>query len=226
MYFYQYNQRVHRPRNFLILLLTVIVTGVIILGIWFFVRKDSKQTQTPKNTLPIIHNVTSGSGNHFHVAEKWFSMDLPDDWKLMQKSESPAHIWTWQATKKNADDRTIDLYIDFLPADVALNKLQPVKANGTKLDLGTLSDDCTNFTNAGDHPSEDKLALWQGVSFTCRVTSPISGIIGTGSTEGPNKVTLTGPTSGPHSYFFIFTDHDIHPNPTIFTDALTSFRVN
>ena len=48
--------------------------------------------------------------------------------------------------------------------------------------------------------------------------------IGTSSKEGINIVTVVGPKAGKHSYFFIYTDHNAHPNYEIFIDIVASFK--
>jgi hypothetical protein len=53
----------------------------------------------------------------------------------------------------------------------------------------------------------------------------IDNRIGTGSVgSGVNGVTLTGPTSGTHNYFFLYIDRNIEPDDSILYGIIQSFR--
>jgi hypothetical protein len=49
-------------------------------------------------------------------------------------------------------------------------------------------------------------------------------VVGTSSPQEINTVTVTGPSTGTHKYFFVYTDNSAEPDYTIFTDALQSFK--
>jgi hypothetical protein len=94
-----------------------------------------------------------------------------------------------------------------------------------------MSDVCLTFTGAPASSAQtaqslpNQLAKWQGINFMCDLSNYNNNSVGTSSLQGINTVTLTGSTTGRHSFFFLYVDHNIQPDYSIFTNALKSFRV-
>jgi hypothetical protein len=143
-----------------------------------------------------------------HFQEATFAFDAPKDWKLERALHSPFTQYTYHATKKHASNRTLNIYVDYVPPDMTLNRIIPLKANGKKLTLGPTSPDCKSLK-----PGANQTATWHHVSFPCDTTSVNRNALGT------NAVQLAG-----HRYFFLYIDHNIHPKDRIFTGILQSFR--
>ena len=106
----------------------------------------------------------------------------------------------------------------------------PVEAVGSGLRHGSVSDNCAAYTEGGSFQANDALkakdtpAKWEEVTFLCDLPKVFDNVIGTSSKEGINIVTVVGPKAGKHSYFFVYTDHNAHPNYEIFIDVIKSFK--
>jgi hypothetical protein len=224
---YQHGKRVNRPHNYKIFLATLAIIGVVVLGAWFMIHKDIASTTGPKSNVPIISNVDSSSGTEtIKIDEDYFTFELPKDWKLTGEThENYANFYTWTATKQGVNDRKLTLHVDIMPQAYKVVKLLPLTPNGSNFLLGTISDDCVNFSGSAQQRQSNAefQAKWQDVIFVC---DPISAnqTIGTGSKTTGIGVPLTG-SRGTHTYFFYFEDHNIHPDSTILRDALLSFKV-
>ncbi len=186
----------------------------------------------------IIHNasaktttVSAASPTVQTFNEATFSIQLPNDWKLISHTNEPYNVYTWQDTTRYEDNRILNLYVDTIPS-TAVSRLQPVTVVGDHLQLGELSDACINFTGPPVTSAQaaqslpNQVAKWQGINFICNLSNYNNNSIGTSSVQGINTVTLSGPITGQHSFFFLYIDHNVHPDYSIFTNALTSFRVN
>jgi hypothetical protein len=65
---------------------------------------------------------------------------------------------------------------------------------------------------------------WQGVNFICDLPNYLREVAGTGSADGINMVSVTGPAGGKHAYFFTYTDHTVQPDFSIFRTIISSFQ--
>jgi hypothetical protein len=169
-------------------------------------------------------------GNTKHFDEKLFEFDAPDDWKFIGLDNSTYAYYKYQSTKKNFEARNLDIYVDKIPADMALNRVVAVKAQGARLSHGDASENCTSFatpdpSQAGTAAALKIKARWDGIEFLCDNDTKFRNILGTTSTDGINTVKLTGPTAGAHSFFFVYTDHSSISDKTIFYRVLESFKV-
>lgn len=217
----------HRRRNRRRLkLLAAAVLLVLVVGGMLFVRSlrpDTVLTQA----APVTKTVASD-----HTTKHWdkdvFTIDLPSDWQFDGLQHSPYTIYHWHSTAKNADNRTLDIYQDSTPSRLAVNRLVPVQGSGDHLlvDSANVSDNCATFTPAAPAGAQPGvLAKWQGVAFLCDAANTTRNVVGTGAFDGLNTVNLTGPSSGKHHFFFTYTENNYQPNYTVFTEALTSFRL-
>ena len=155
-----------------------------------------------------------------------FRFNLPPDWKQVNTTNSASHKFSFQSTQKNADNRYLDVYVDQLPTTMALNKAVAVRAEGAKLSHGLASDNCTNFTTA---PASGSTVLsfpakWDGVDFICDNDNITRNVLGTSSPGAVNQVVLTGPSTGRHAFFFVYTDNNYSPEYAIFYGMLDSFQ--
>jgi hypothetical protein len=229
---YRYDHRSvkqRRKRIFGVLLGFVLIIGLIA-GVIFWDLKSGKDTSVEGDTKTITQ-VASEGVQRFTVDEQFYTFELPGDWKeVSRKNTATENSITWQATKSNEDNRFMTIYTDTIPPRKALNRLVPLTAQGNMVSAGDVSDNCSTFTAGGTlvNPDFQKLsptpAKYQKVDFICNLPNPHENEIGTGSTEGLNAVTITGPSKGPHKYFFLYTDHNVQPNYMIFTEVLRSFR--
>ncbi|HVS58715.1 MAG TPA: hypothetical protein VHD60_03175, partial [Candidatus Saccharimonadales bacterium] len=150
----------------------------------------------------------------------------PADWKYLGRDRTTVyHPYQWENTANNPGSRILAVYVDNVPAALAVNRLLPVDPVSGKLNPGTVSDNCTTFTGQNKLPANDVQAKWSGVSFICDMRNYERDVVGTGSVDGVNIVHLTGPTAGAHTFFFTYTDNTDQPDYSIFTDSVSSFIV-
>lgn len=217
---YQHGRRTKSQKSKGSLLAALAIVGVVVLIVAYIVHKDIAGSTAPKTNVPIVTEVGAEDDEEkLKINENLFSFDLPADWKLSSsRKDGRQHFYIWNSTKKGAADRRLTLYVDIMPANHKLVKLQPITPNGAKLILGNLSDDCVNFAGSADRQGNAEFeAKWENVSFMC---DPIKAnqTIGTGTVEGGIKTTV-----GNHSYFFFYEDHNIRPDSQILADVLRSF---
>lgn len=229
-YRYDHRSAKQRRRRIISLLAGLLLLVGLIVGlvVWDLRRSPAKPVNGDTNT--VLQSVDQGV-QHITIDEPFYSFDLPGDWKEISRKDIPTeHSVTWKASRQNQDNRFMTLYIDTIPTTKSLNQIVPVSAQDNTLMVGDLSGNCATFTIGGtlNATEAQKLketpAKWQKVDFICDLPRVIDNEIGTGSTEGINTVSLVGPTKGKHKYFFLYTDHNIQPNPTIFTDVLHTFK--
>lgn len=160
--------------------------------------------------------------------EAAFSIDLPSDWKLGERSTAPYNVYRWQGTSKSTNATTLEIYQDTIPVNFVVNHVLAVTADGNQVTAdGEISDNCANFTKdtsatPGVYGVHGK---WQGIDFLCDLSNTARNVVGTSSAAGINSVTIKGPIGGSHKFFFIFTDHSLSSDYTPFYNALLSFRV-
>ncbi len=159
-------------------------------------------------------------------------MQLPAGWQQTgSKTTASEHSISWQSKAKNADNRYLTIYVDTIPTSQPVNFELPVTVNGNQLSYGPMSDNCSDFTPGGTMNVNKAEVLppapsvWQGVNFICDIPKVLLDQVGTGVVGSPvNTVTITGPGSGTHKYFFLYTDLNIDPDYSILLNAVQSFR--
>lgn len=229
---YKYGHRPGRRRRTRVLI--VMVVSLLILGtIGTFVYLDLKKNQGKpvETTGRTIAQTLDEATETKTLDDALFSLELPGDWKEISKANiRSGRSITWQATKYREDNRSLTIYIDDIPADYAVNRMLPLSARGNELIVGEVSDLCSSFTKGGVAAAgqaellTDKNAKYQGVDFLCELSKITDNQVGTSSAEGINKINITGPNKGKHSYFFLYIDRNIQPNYSIIYNALRSFK--
>jgi hypothetical protein len=218
-----------RRRIALVLMILVgVFTGAAGLLVYIDMRQDGAVVQG--KSLTVAQAMGTGT-KKLMVNEPLFNLELPGDWKEQTRTNLPTeHSITWQATKKNEDNRSLKIYLDTPPATQAVNKILPVTVQGSSLALGEMSDNCVNFTSGGSMDPKkavqntNRSAKWGSVDFICDTGSVFDNKIGVGAPDGLNQIVMTG-QKGAHKYFFLYIDRNIHPDNSILTNALESFRV-
>lgn len=210
-----------RKRRLARLLIVVGVIGVIAGGLWLrsalkpnTVIHDSSATTTHIGLMPT---------QSFQLAS--FRINLPKDWKQITPSAALA-AYSWRGATKETDARSLDVYVDQIPANLAVNRMFPLVAEGSRLQArGGVSDNCSTFTLASTTDPRTGVApsKWNGIAFWCDMANYMRNMVGTSSADGINSVTVSGP-SGTHRYFFVYTDHSGEPEYDTFTQALESFQ--
>jgi hypothetical protein len=161
-----------------------------------------------------------------------FVVKLPNDWALKDHVTEPYNLYSWQATKKNADNRWLEIYVDRYPKDKAFNRLLPVSIDNNKIIVtGSVSENCTAFTGpqgANQAPAsgvETLPAKWQGVDFLCDMANYTRNSVGVGTTGSQTAIKLSGAKTGMHTFFFVYIDHNINPDYQLLENTLASLEV-
>lgn len=226
---YRIGHRVFRRKRFIIIS-SVLVIFFIGLPAFFIIRDLQKNNDTSSSSGATIVQVQQSQVSHMHVDEPLFGIDLPRDWKQVDSQSSPVHYIEWRGGTAPTSPISLKLYIDTIPKTQAVNRLLPVSAQGNRLVLGTLSDNCSSF--AGNSELTPQLASqaaptkakWQQVDFICDLPNYLRNITGTGSVGAVNSVSVSGANDNTHKYFFYYTDHTAHPDDSIIIDIVQSFR--
>jgi hypothetical protein len=223
---YRHNRKVKLKRDKHVFWIAIIVVSIVILVVWLLIHDDINNSAETTKAAPIISDVAGTSDERrLVINEASFSFSVPDDWKQKARETKPYNFWRWEATKKNADARSLELYVDTIPENLAINRLLPVSANENRLLLGTVSDNCTTFTEPKSKGSkENVMSRWQKVNFLCDMGNYSRNVIGTGSEGALNRTQVTGVEGAKHNYFFVYTDHTSRPDDSIFEDMLKTFE--
>lgn len=223
---YQLGHRAHH-RQKLYATLILLFAGLSIAGIWGATRYFQPDT-TLSSSEAIVRHVDVAKPATKTITTATFTMDIPKSWRAVPSNLTPAAPNAWRGTGAQEAARSIEVYVDALPGSMAVNRLLPVHGNGDQLAVGdSISDNCTSFTDNSqvDKKTGTALAKWSGVNFYCDAANYERNVIGTGSPEAINSVTLKGKQSGGHRYFFVYTDNSAEPDDTLLTTMLDSFRV-
>jgi len=193
----------------------------------FFAAKYLLKSDTQLNQdQPLVTVAGKTNDQKQQINKPLFTFALLNSWKAVDLPKMQYNLYSWRGTTKDDTSRSIDVYVDALPAALPVNRLLPLQSNGDRLTiLNTVSDNCASFTGTATQASRpDTLpAKWSGVNFSCDLANYMRNVVGTGSADGVNIVNLTG-SSGKHQFFFVYTDNSSNPDYSIFTDALQSFR--
>ena len=210
----------------------VVLAALLLLAGGYYIYVQFKESTKPliKNTAGTTRPLEIPNSKTQHFDQSSFGFDLPVDWKLIKHDTAPYNLYSYRATLTNADNRALDVYVDALPQSLAVNKAVAVRGQGSNLSHGEASENCITFTSATSSEAHTRkplaiLAKWDGVEFLCDNDNTNRNVIGTSAPGTVNKVTLTSLTTGPHSFFFVYTDDNATPDYTIFYRMLESFIV-
>lgn len=205
-----------------LVIVAAVVAGVLVAR--HYVAQDTVLTQSE----PMTRHISVDNDKVQRVEKDVFIVDLPAGWRAATNPGTPYTVYSWQGAKGEAAARRIDIYIDKLPVDLAVNRLLPVQVDEKRITLlGPVSDNCASFTDNDAHAKGEAsvAAKWYGVNFKCDVANYLRNVVATGSTEGINRLTLTGEANGAHEVLLVYTDHSSNPDYTIFTNIVESFRI-
>jgi|AntRauTorckE6833_2_1112554.scaffolds.fasta_scaffold14967_1 hypothetical protein len=228
---YRYNHRTKKLRvGLLVVSFLFGIGGILLAGFFVYSDLQNNQAEVIEGESRTVAQVLSDS-DAFFVNEPDFDFELPNDWREIDRVDSPnEQSITWQATLKDEDNRFLKLYINTIPQDPVV-RLLPVSVNGSRLQRGQLSPNCSSFTGSettdrderrGQPPTQTK---WANTDFICDVGRIVNeNIIGTGQSGEPiNTITVTGEESGTNQYFFLYEDRNVRPNFDILYNAVNTF---
>lgn len=223
---YKVGYRSRRSKRLIILAVVIIVAGAGLYAVYVQFRKSTQVVI--KNSAGTSQPFDIPNSKTLHYDQGFFGFDAPSDWKLIKHDTAPYDLYSYRSTLKNADNRYLDIYADKIPLTLAVNKSVAVRTQGGILSHGMVSENCTSFNTAPPRTVGGSQALtvnakWDGVVFVCDLDNINRNAVGTSAADSINKVTLTGPTNGSHSYFFVYNDNNYTPDYTIFYNILESF---
>lgn len=205
--------------------LWAVAAGLVLLAGWpvtaHFLHSDTTIGSPP---LAKTTTISADKPKTKVFDEPLFTINLPTDWKTDAATLQANAFYRFYGSPSTGNTRWLDVYIDRLPANFAMNRMLPVQADGNIVSVtGPVSDNCTTFTSPGTPiGSGTALAKWQGITFTCDTGNYNRDVVGIGSGTVDNSVTLTGST-GAHKIYFTYTDNSAAADYSYFTDALKSF---
>ncbi len=229
---YRYN-KIKKPHHYKVLAVvgvTFVLLGIVGALVLLDIRKN--QSDTVAGPGKIVGQVLSDSVQRLTIDQPTYTMELPGSWKELKRVNNDVeNSVSWISTTKGDDNRWITLYVDRTPPNIAVNKLLPVRVEGNRLIYGNISDNCAGFTKDGTFNAGQAVKLpptmakWQGIDFLCNLPRVVDNETGTGTQgDGLNTTFVTGPKSGKHRYFFVYTDRNIQAKNNVFLDAVDSFR--
>jgi hypothetical protein len=223
-----YRVGTRRKRKWIIRSLIGLVVIAIGLAGTIFVQRLLHPKTTLNQSQAVVTNVKASVVPLKTYDEAAFSIELPNDWKVGERSTAPYNVYRWQGTSKSSNATMLEIFQDTIPVNVPVNHVLAVTASGNGVAAdGEISDNCANFTK-GTSPTPSSQGVhgkWQGVDFLCDLSNTSRNVVGTSSLTGINSVTIKGPTNISHTFFFSFTDHSLSSDYTPFYNALLSFRV-
>lgn len=207
--------------SIVVLIICLAITGTV----WAhrLLQPNTQLTQSK----PFVGYVPVSSTPTQLIKKSIFTMALPAGWQAATPPPVADTVYSWKGTGDD-DARRLDVYVDKLPENMAVNRLLPVEGDGDQLNVvGMVSDNCANFTDKTTESTATGTASakWSGVSFICDLGNYERDVVGTGSAEGMNTVTMTGPAAGSHHFFFVYTDNSANPDYALFQTILKSFRI-
>ena len=221
---YRLGERKHSHRKLIISLIclsVLILAGAIAAVI--FLKPDTHISTPPK---VVVRKIVYDTPKVSTFEGATFKIQLPSDWKVMTVTDTPQPTYTWHGTSKTDANRWIDVYVDADLATFSINRVIAAQANGTGISVTSdVSDNCTSFTGVTpDSTHSYTQAKWEGVPFLCETGNYSRDVVGTSSPDGLNTINITGPVSGLHHYFLVYTDNSESPDYSFFTNALKSFQ--
>lgn len=227
---YRYNRpaRKHKKRHLLlILLISILVIAILVGAVYFLIKDSNKNNKSVSGPAVGSKTIVSSSSNlSQEINEPTYKFELPTGWKQIKQVSSPTeHSITWQSFIKDATNRYLTIYTSPIPTTYPVNRELPLESRGSTVSIGTLSDNCANFTNAGTPRTVvPVLAKWDNVSFYCNIPNFVDNQVGTGTIGAINSINLTGPVNGSQNYFFVYADRNVAPDYSIFYAILSSFQ--
>lgn len=209
--------------TFVTIFVTLLLVGGGAYAYWFF-KNDTKGELRNNPGRQITSTIAATPEGTVHFTEPTFTFELPIDWKKTgELTTGPYHEYTFQASKKNADNRWLYVYVDSLPTDMAVNKVVRVEANGDKLTHGEVSNNCTEFTTQSSPRQLKVPARWDGIDFLCDYDSKTRNVVGTSAPGSMNKVVLQNVGFTKRAFFFVYEDNNYNPDYSILYNMLDSF---
>lgn len=190
----------------------------------------SEDTEVITTTKSITREYAPPQGQDVkEFSQDAFNITLPADWVFKGSSHTVHNLFSYQATKKGGDNRTLEIYVDNVPTAKAFNRMLPVFIEENRIKVtGSVSDNCVEFTGVNNiNPqttTQSTIASkWQGVEFQCDVANRSRNLVGVGTAATNTNIILNSSSGTKRTFYFLYIDHNINPDYKILEDALESF---
>lgn len=207
--------------------LATVLVVVIAAGVYALAHLHTLPRSVIHNAVGVQKDFQPEETAKVHIDKPLFTVDLPAGWKETAPTVR-VNVPNYTFRSTNEDGQLLQVYLDNIPADLALNRVISVSAVGAGMGYDSVSDNCTQYTQAvtgQTSTTSTATAKWQDMEFTCDTGNFQRDVIGTISPDGPNEVTLTGPTAGPHKVFLVYTDNTVNPDFSTLYGILGSFKL-
>lgn len=227
---YQHQLHAHKPRRRRHWKRWLLLAGVIAAGALIYVLQGLDAETKISNAAPVTSKVTEDTKLQTFTRGS-FSIDLPEGWQFLSKQQNSQTIYRFRSMLPGDEgNRSLDVYEDSSLPNFAINRMIPVTTTedgGLVADGSEVSENCTAYTTGATTGRSEvgQLAKWQGIEFLCDMANPLRNVVGTGSDDGLNTVTLANQTGQQHRYFLTYTDNNSRPDFGIFVTAINSFRL-
>ncbi|MBL8121151.1 hypothetical protein JNM87_00165 [Candidatus Saccharibacteria bacterium] len=221
---YHLDKRSHRHKKALIRLAWFLsLVSVAFVVYWLFTLRITPH-QNVRNAAPFSTAYSPGKQRMQTIEKNEFTLQLMSSWKEFPVTVN-VHIPKY-VFRDEQNSRTLDIFIDELPTDFAINKAIVVSANGNGLAYETVSDNCITFTELSkkDPRMGTAPAKWGGVDFTCDMANSARAVVGTISKDSFNGVRFETAAGTARAFFMAYTDNNITPDYTALYQILSSVR--
>lgn len=214
-------------------LVTLPILVIIGLALWFLLFRDQGTSST--NFAKVGGQVAVVTPQTKDFSNEYFTVTLPSSWESLgrQNPYSNQVYFEYQSKLKNYDNRWLRVYVDVFPNDFAITRVMPISVNQNKVEVDgveSISDECRTFTGAplagssSSASSQTWAAKWKDIKFTCDMNVALN-YVGAASVEEGYGITLTNNDGAKHKYFFLYIDHNVRPDYSIFVGAVKSFKL-
>jgi hypothetical protein len=205
----------------------LVCLAVLLLLFGLYKLLHLKQHSTIHNTGAVSQTIKASSTPQIHIDKPLFGVDLPTGWtETSPTTRVNIPNYTFKSAEQNY--QLLQVYLDTIPAGVAVNRAVSVTPEGAGMSHDDVSDNCTQYTQAviGQTSATGMAtAKWENLLFTCDTGNYERDVIGTVSPAGLNEVDLTGPTVGTHKVFLVYTDNNVNANYVTLYGILDSFKL-
>lgn len=219
----------HTKRKvWLIILIFLLLCGAGIAYVAYLILSEDTEVITTNKSITREYAPPQGEDIK-EFSQDAFTVTLPADWVFKGSNNTVHNVFSYQATKKNADNRTLEIYVDNVPTDKALNRMLPVFIEENRIKVtGSVSDNCVEYTGVNNVDPQTTTqptiaSKWQGVEFRCDVANRSRNLVGVGNTTTGTNIILNSSSGAKRTFYFLYIDHNINPDYEILEDALESF---
>lgn len=221
---YHVDKRIHRhkrARRNIIVLISIAVIAGLVYGL-FQLRVTPEQNI--RNAAPVSTKYNPEGNKKIDIDKPELTFQLPEGWE--EKDVAPGTKEpTYSFKSQQGGAQLLDIFLSEVPDRYPLNKAIVVSAQGNGLAYDVVSENCTAYTDATKVDGTGRIpAKWQGVDFYCDAANTARAVVGTISSDGINTVGTSGPETGAHSLFVVYTDNSITPDYTILYAILGSMH--